>query len=56
LEPGEKPLCVETCEDGNIDYGEIKVEGDLTEVFDDIVVKVSGGVKWEPFLREKVKK
>jgi hypothetical protein len=27
----------------------------LVEVFEDIVVKVSGGVLWEPFLREKEK-
>ena len=56
LAPGEKPLCVETCVDGSIDYGEIKIKGDLIEVFDDIVVKVSGGVTWEPFLIEKAKK
>jgi len=58
LEPGEKPLCVNTCKDASIDYKEIAVEGDLTEVFEDIVVKVSGGETWEPFLRgsEKAKK
>jgi Fe-S-cluster-containing dehydrogenase component len=56
LSPGEKPLCVNTCGNGMIDYAEIKVERDLTEVFDDIVVKVSGGTTWEPFLREKAKK
>ena len=56
LKPGEKPLCVQTAGDGSIDYGTVNLEGDLTEVFDDIVVKVSGGVLWEPFLREKVKK
>ncbi|MBN2591193.1 MAG: 4Fe-4S dicluster domain-containing protein [Sedimentisphaerales bacterium] len=56
LSPGEKPLCVETCKDGSIDYAETKIRGDLTEVFDNIVVKISGGVAWEPFLKEKVKK
>jgi len=55
LKPGEKPLCVQTCRDGSIDYCEVTVGGDLTEVFDDIVVRVSGGVLWEPFLREKEK-
>ena len=57
LDKGEKPLCVTTCEDGSIDYKEIDVkkDKDLVEVFDDIVVKVAGGVLWEPFLREKVK-
>jgi Fe-S-cluster-containing dehydrogenase component len=49
---GEKPLCVTTCNDGSIDYREVVVEGDLTEVFEDIVVKVAGGTMWEPFLRE----
>lgn len=58
LKPGEKPLCVNTCKDGSIDYREVVVEGDLVEVFEDIVVKVSGGSTWEPFLRdsEKAKK
>ena len=55
LKPGEKPLCVRTCENGSIDYKEVdaKKEKDLVEVFEDIVVKVAGGVLWEPFLREK---
>ena len=55
LAPGEKPLCVNTCRDGSIDYKEVSVEGDMIEVFDDIVVQVSGGSTWEPFLREKAK-
>ena len=55
LEPNGKPLCVNTCEDGSIDYKEVDIEKekDLTEVFEDIVVRVAGGVLWEPFLREK---
>jgi Fe-S-cluster-containing dehydrogenase component len=56
LAPNEKPLCVNTCGDDSIDYKDVTVEGDLTEVFDDIVVKVSGGSTWEPFLREKAKR
>jgi Fe-S-cluster-containing dehydrogenase component len=61
LAPGEKPLCAETCSDGSIEYREVDLnkEKDLTEVFEDIVVRVSGGVLWEPFLRqdkEKAKK
>ena len=55
LKQGEKPLCVNTCENGSIDYREVTVEGDLIEVFEDIVVKVSGGSLWEPFLRDKEK-
>jgi Fe-S-cluster-containing dehydrogenase component len=51
----EKPLCVTTCEDGSIDYGE-KADGkDMVEVFDDIVVKVADGILWEPFIKEKEK-
>ena len=55
LKPGEKPLCVQTCDDGSIDYKEVAVKADLVDVFDDIVVKVAGGQLWEPFLREKEK-
>ena len=55
LAPGEKPLCVTTCKNGGIDYKEVDTakDADLVEAFEDIVVKVSGGVLWEPFLREK---
>ena len=52
LRPGEKPLCVRTCADGSIDYGEVKPGEDLVEVFDGIAVKVAGGATWKPFLRE----
>ncbi len=54
LAPGEKPLCVQTCKDGSIDYEEVDIESqdDLTEVFEDIVVRVAGGQLWEPFLRD----
>jgi hypothetical protein len=38
--------------DGSIDYKEVAVEGDLVEVFDDIVVNVPAGTLWQPFLRE----
>ncbi|MFC1739663.1 4Fe-4S dicluster domain-containing protein [Planctomycetota bacterium] len=57
LKPGEKPLCVQTCEDGSIDYKKVDVakKEDLVEVFEDIVVKVAGGTLWEPFLRETEK-
>jgi Fe-S-cluster-containing dehydrogenase component len=52
LEPGEKPLCVETCEDGSLDYTEVEPGGDLVEVFDGIVARVADGSIWEPFLRK----
>ena len=54
LEPGEKPLCVQSCGSGAlvyepVDAGKLK---DAVEVFEEIVVKVAGGDLWEPFLRE----
>jgi len=57
LGPDEKPLCVQTCQDGSIEYREVDLdaEGDMTEVFKDIVVRVAGGVLWEPFRREQAK-
>ena len=55
LQQGEKPLCVTTCKDGSIDYRQVAVEGDLTEVFEDVVVKAPAGSLWEPSLREKKK-
>ena len=52
LAPGEKPLCVSTCQDGSLDYQEVHTEDDLDEVFEDIVVKVPGGDLWEPFFQK----
>ena len=49
-----KPLCVNTCTDGSIDYRQVGPdEPDAVELFDDIVFKVAGGTTWEPFLRQK---
>ena len=58
LGEGEKPLCVNTCENASLDYGEVDLEkeGDLVEVFEGIVVKVAGGSLWEPLLRDKAKR
>ena len=53
LAPGEKPLCVQTCADGCLDYGSVDSGEDLVEVFEDIVVKVPGGSTWEPLLIQK---
>jgi len=53
LEPGQKPLCVQTCGDGSIDYREVAPGEDLVEIFDDVVVSVAGGSTWEPFLKDK---
>ncbi|MDT8300470.1 MAG: 4Fe-4S dicluster domain-containing protein [Sedimentisphaerales bacterium] len=52
LEPGEKPLCVTTCEDGSLDYQDVHAD-DTEDVFEDIVVKVSGVGLWETFLSNK---
>ena len=51
LEKGEKPLCVQTCEDGSIDYGAAPKDVDTVEPFENIVVKVPKGTLWEPFLK-----
>jgi len=51
LAPDEKPLCVRTCQDGSLEYKEVHTDDDVYEVFEDIVVKVPGGVLWEPFLK-----
>jgi Fe-S-cluster-containing dehydrogenase component len=57
LESNGKPLCVNTCGDGSVDYREVKDgEANMVEVFDDIVVKVTGGSLWEPFLSDKEQK
>ena len=57
LNEAGKPLCVATCGDGSIEYGEVDAENaeDLVEVFDGIVVRIAGGTTWEPFLRKKEK-
>ena len=52
LARGEKPLCVRSCGNDGLDYGEgIADAGETTEVFSDIVVRVPKGALWEPFLR-----
>jgi len=51
LEPGEKPLCVRTCEDGSIDYKEVQPADGLVEVVENIAVRVTEGSTWKPFLR-----
>ncbi|MBN2130612.1 MAG: 4Fe-4S dicluster domain-containing protein [Sedimentisphaerales bacterium] len=53
LQGGEKPLCVQTCDDGSIDYGPADPGDDRVEVFDSIVVKVAGGSTWEPFVKSE---
>ncbi len=55
LKADEKPLCVTTCPYDSLDYKDVTVGPDLTEVFDGIMVKVAGGELWQPFLREEEK-
>ncbi|MBN1125449.1 MAG: 4Fe-4S binding protein [Sedimentisphaerales bacterium] len=53
LDDSEKPLCVRTCEDGAIDYcSDVTVENSMVEIFEDIIVQVPQGNRWEPFLRQ----
>jgi Fe-S-cluster-containing dehydrogenase component len=56
LEPGEKPLCVRTSRNGAVDYMAVDEGADLVEVFEDVVVHVSGGTTWEPVLKPEIKK
>ena len=53
LAPGEKPLCVTSCEDGSLDYQDIHADDGTEEVFEDIVVKVPGSDLWEPLMNNK---
>ena len=46
----EKPLCVQTCPNNCLDYGQVEIKDDMVEVFEDVVVKVPAGTLWEPFL------
>ncbi len=53
LEANGRPLCVNTCGDGSIEYREVAAdEPDVTELFKGVVVKVAGGDLWQPFLRD----
>jgi Fe-S-cluster-containing hydrogenase component 2 len=58
LSPGAKPLCVTSCPYSSLEYGPARAGDDLVEVLDGVLVRVTGGTVWEPFLREseKVKK
>jgi Fe-S-cluster-containing dehydrogenase component len=53
LEPDEKPLCVRTCQDGSLDYGDAEPRGDLVEVIEGVLVRVAEGSTWRPFLKDK---
>jgi Fe-S-cluster-containing dehydrogenase component len=51
LTDGEKPLCVQTCEDHSLDYGMVPENAEYVEPFENIAVKVPKGTLWEPFLK-----
>ena len=51
LKGAKKPLCVQTCEDGSIDYGIPPNDSEYIEPFENIAVKVPKGTLWEPFLK-----
>ena len=52
LAPGEKPLCVNTCSKNALSYEDVEPGENLVEVFEDVLVRVTGGLTWEPFLRQ----
>ncbi len=53
LAAGEKPLCVQTCRNGEIEYGDVAVAGDMTEVFPGVLVRSAESDLWTPQLKEK---
>ncbi len=55
LQPKEKPLCVQTCQDGSIEYGKPRQSDNTVEILPDIVVRVADGSTWKPILKEKEK-
>ncbi|OHB62391.1 MAG: hypothetical protein A2Y76_06605 [Planctomycetes bacterium RBG_13_60_9] len=52
LKPGEYPLCVRTCEDGSVDYREVRLTDGMVEVVENVVVNVAEDALWKPLLRE----
>jgi Fe-S-cluster-containing dehydrogenase component len=53
LQEDEKPLCVQTCTDGSIDFAEVDLTEEMIEVFPDLVVRVTDGSTWQPEVRIK---
>ena len=53
LAPDAKPLCVQTCKDGAIDYGRIEPGDEAIEVLKGVVVRNVEGNVWKPRLRDE---
>lgn len=53
LAEGEKPLCVQTCAEGELAYAEVTPADDLIELFPGFVVRVPEGSRWQPEVRIK---
>jgi Fe-S-cluster-containing dehydrogenase component len=53
LPAGEKPLCVQTCKDGVLDYGPVEPGDGAVEVLEGVAVRNLEGSVWKPVLREE---
>ncbi len=51
LHDHEKPLCVRTCTDGSLDYGEVVLTEEMVELYPGIVVRVTDNSTWQPDVR-----
>jgi len=51
LPPGEKPMCVQTCGDGGLEYRDVRPDDGPVEVVENIAVKGADGRTWKPFLK-----
>ena len=54
LPENEKPLCVQTCTDGSIDFADVALTEEMVEVSPGIVVRVTDDSTWQPEVRIKV--
>lgn len=49
----EKPLCVQTCESGAVDYAQVEPGDGAVEILDGVVVRNVEETTWKPFLRDE---
>ncbi len=52
LSPDEKPLCVQSCKNGAVDYGPVEAGDRAVEILDGVVVRNIEESTWKPFLRD----